>query len=106
VTNTVSVGLSAGVEGIFSASFGYEFSATQSSSNTDQFTVPAGGVGEVTWTPIYRCFSGTFSGCTGDGDPADGTVGEMCTADKDGNGSVRGVTTFVALGKSAPPKDA
>lgn len=101
VSNSISAELSAGIEGIFSLTFGFEHTEEQSSSNTDQFNLPPGGVGKVTWTPIYRCFSGEFSGCE-NGDPADGSSAEMCTADKDGNGNVRGVLSFVSLAKGPP----
>jgi hypothetical protein len=96
VTNTTSVSPSAGIEEIFSATFGYEFSESQSSSNTDSIDIPGGSSGEVTWTPIYECFSGAFSGCA-NGDPADGSSAMMCGADKGGNGNVRGVVTFLTI---------
>jgi hypothetical protein len=56
VTNAISVSPSAGIEEIFSATFGYEFSESQSSSNTDSIDIPGGSSGDVTWTPIYECF--------------------------------------------------
>ncbi|KAB5525514.1 hypothetical protein GE09DRAFT_473270 [Coniochaeta sp. 2T2.1] len=92
VTNTVSVSVSAGVEGLFSATMGYEYSQQQSYSTSYTFDVPAGQSGRVTWTPILECYVGKTSGCGSD--IPDGDL-EMCGRRQLDDGSYDGVVGFV-----------
>lgn len=91
-SDTISIDVSAGVEGLFMATFGVSFTMESSTSTTTTFNIPGGESGQITFTPILDCLSGTTSNCGSD--IPDGDL-MMCRHTNNPDGSVNGVLSFV-----------
>ncbi|OIW28220.1 hypothetical protein CONLIGDRAFT_681197 [Coniochaeta ligniaria NRRL 30616] len=92
VSDTVSASITAGIEELFSATLGFSYTEETSTSTTTTFNVPPGGSGQITFTPVLTCVSGTTSGCGSD--ISDGDL-KMCMHTTQADGSITGTLAFL-----------
>lgn len=77
--------------GIITASVGVTFARSETKGLSYTFTVPAGVVGRIGFTPVFVCTTGTLTDC--DGNVSDET--ETCAPFKSSGGAVQGDYTLV-----------